>query len=86
MTEDEFKKHISECKVCLNWVALCMVEPIRGYPSPESRQVRDADNILSRVEYWRDNKKDLLKCGIHYDPSSERIGKYKNTYKYMDKG
>lgn len=84
MTEEEKHKIIIDAlnsPVGKGWLALCMVEPIRGHPTKLYKQKCEAERILERINYWMEHGEELMKHGIEYDPSTERITNYSYDYK-----
>ncbi len=73
------------CDICVKFVARNMVEPFRGWPTREDKQLRDARQIFERVEYWQQHK-EHLETQFKYDPSNEKIDDYPSNFQLNSEG
>ena len=60
-------KPFCNCKICLGYIARCMVEPIRGFPTAEDYERRDERQKKERELYLKEHKQALESHGFWFD-------------------
>ena len=56
--------HIQGCEVCRKYLALCMVGPIRGFPTKEDYRKRDEEQNQNVKDFIGKNRDILVQHGI----------------------
>ena len=60
----DYWDHIQGCDICKHYVAICMVSPIRGFPTKEDYRKRDEKQKADIDAFEVENKDILIEHGM----------------------